>query len=116
MSEKDAQFWDKLARRYAASPIADEAGFERTLARTREALSELISDVCGRRPRVRVEEVVETGHPAQVLAALSEDCDLMVVGTRGRGGFAGLLLGSVSRSVISHSRCPVAVVHAPRKA
>ncbi|GAA1462624.1 universal stress protein [Nocardiopsis exhalans] len=95
----------------------EEAGpVQETLARTRGALSELISEVRGRWPRVRVEEVVETGHPAQVLSALSEDCDLMVVGTRGRGGFAGLLLGSVSRSVISHSRCPVAVVHAPRKA
>lgn len=35
MSEKDAQFWDKAAEKYAASPIEDEAGFERTLARTR---------------------------------------------------------------------------------
>ncbi|WP_290649848.1 class I SAM-dependent methyltransferase [Aquisalimonas sp.] len=35
MSEQDARFWDKAARKYAASPIADEAGFERTLARTR---------------------------------------------------------------------------------
>ena len=35
MSEKDAQFWDKAAQKYAASPIEDEAGFEKTLARTR---------------------------------------------------------------------------------
>ena len=35
MIEKDAQFWDKAAQKYAASPIADEAGFEKTLARTR---------------------------------------------------------------------------------
>lgn len=38
MSEKDARFWDKGARKYAASPIGDEAGFERTLARTRDWL------------------------------------------------------------------------------
>ncbi len=38
MSGKDARFWDKAARKYAASPIDDEAGFERTLARTRELI------------------------------------------------------------------------------
>jgi len=38
MSEKDTRFWDKGARKYAASPIGDEAGFERTLARTRDWL------------------------------------------------------------------------------
>ncbi|WP_017583779.1 universal stress protein [Nocardiopsis valliformis] len=91
-------------------------GVPEPLARARRTLSEVVSDVRGRWPRVRVEEVVEAGHPVQVLSALSQDCDLTVVGTRGRGGFAGLLLGSVSRSVISHSRCPVAVVRAPRKA
>lgn len=39
MSEKDAQFWDKAAQKYAASPIDDEAGFERTLARTRALIT-----------------------------------------------------------------------------
>lgn len=54
-------------------------------------------------------EVVE-GPPAQVLLDTSSDADLIVVGSRGRGGFAGLLLGSVSQQVAHQSRCPVVIV------
>ncbi|MFE1398630.1 universal stress protein [Nocardiopsis dassonvillei] len=82
--------------------------------RAHRALSEAVGDERARWPRVRVEEVVETGHPVEVLCAAARDCDLMVVGSHGRGGFAGMLLGSVSRNVISHSPVPVAVVSPPR--
>lgn len=50
------------------------------------------------------------GHPADRLLALSHDADLVVVGFRGRGGFAGLRLGSVSRRMGTHAACPVTVV------
>lgn len=81
----------------------------------RTALSESLASARAHRPRVRVEEVVEAGHPVEVLCASARDCDLMVVGSHGRGGFAGMLLGSVSRNVISHSPCPVAVVRTARE-
>jgi nucleotide-binding universal stress UspA family protein len=55
--------------------------------------------------------VVQERHPADVLVELSADADLLVVGSRGRGGFRGLLLGSVTHACVLHATCPVVVVH-----
>jgi nucleotide-binding universal stress UspA family protein len=56
------------------------------------------------------ETCVRYGHPAQVLVGLSKEADLLVVGSRGHGGFTGMLLGSVSIHCVSHAQCPVTVV------
>jgi nucleotide-binding universal stress UspA family protein len=53
---------------------------------------------------------VRRGSAAEHLVAESKKADLVVVGSRGRGGFVGLLLGSVAQQVASHSACPVVVV------
>jgi nucleotide-binding universal stress UspA family protein len=61
-------------------------------------------------PGVSAEVKVLEGHPAMVLLEQSEEATLLVVGSRGRGGLAGMLLGSVSRHVIHQASCPVTVV------
>jgi nucleotide-binding universal stress UspA family protein len=61
-------------------------------------------------PHVEVTTALLLGDPAPVLLRTAEDADLLVVGSRGRGGFSGLLLGSVSIQVATHAHCPVAVV------
>jgi len=53
---------------------------------------------------------VHRGSAAEHLVAASKSADLVVVGSRGRGGFVGLLLGSVAQQVASHAACPVVVV------
>jgi len=59
---------------------------------------------------VEIERVVVCGLPSRALLDAARDADLLVVGSRGLGGFKGLLLGSVSQQVTQHAQCPVVVV------
>jgi nucleotide-binding universal stress UspA family protein len=59
---------------------------------------------------VPVKRVVVASEPAKTLIEMSQSADLLVVGSRGRGGFRGLRLGSVSQQCLHHARCPVVVV------
>ncbi|MFC0028081.1 universal stress protein [Micromonospora chaiyaphumensis] len=61
-------------------------------------------------PDVPVEVVANPGSPAALLVEESRSAQLVVVGSRGRGGLRGMLLGSVSQQLIQHAQCPVAVV------
>jgi nucleotide-binding universal stress UspA family protein len=55
-------------------------------------------------------EIVGDLQPAHALIDRSKDAEMLVVGSRGRGGFTGLLLGSVSQQCVHHATCPVVVV------
>lgn len=59
---------------------------------------------------IECEGTAMQGQPAEVLLQEARDADLIVVGNRGHGGFASLLLGSVSHQVVQHAPCPVTVV------
>jgi len=100
------------ARPDVSSTLRDRGRFEDS-ARTQaeemlgSALYELRDALAG----VEVERVVlDNRHPAEALVELSGDADLLVVGSRGRGGFAELMLGSISHAVVLHAICPVVVV------
>jgi nucleotide-binding universal stress UspA family protein len=82
-----------------------------TLQRENEAvLAESLAGQGEKHPDVAVWSHVVRGRPADVLAEAARGAELLVVGSRGRGGFRGLLLGSVSRAVLHRTACPVAVV------
>jgi nucleotide-binding universal stress UspA family protein len=56
------------------------------------------------------------GTPAEILIRESQDAELLVVGSRGAGGFARLMMGSVSTQLAHHARCPVVIIPGPREA
>jgi nucleotide-binding universal stress UspA family protein len=76
----------------------------------RAALSAVVAPWRERYPDVDVVEKAVLGPAAPLLIDESRGCELLVVGSRGRGGFGGLLLGSVSHAALHHAHCPVAVV------
>ena len=59
---------------------------------------------------------IGTGDAAEELIKASQDADMLVVGSRGGGGFARLLMGSVSSQVVHHALCPVVVIRGTRQA
>lgn len=76
----------------------------------REMLSHATDHVRANKPDLRVTADIIFGRTADMLVGAAEEAQLLVVGSRGRGGFAELLLGSVSREVAARAPCPVAVV------
>ena len=97
--------FDANTSTYPHGGILDEVGDAET-----RLSAEVLAGHADRYPDVALEVTVQRGAPAKVLVDASGDCDLLVTGSRGRGGFAALMLGSVSHKVLHHAQCSVAVV------
>lgn len=93
VTEPGTALWEAVDRRY------------RTMAESMTAQGR------AEHPDIEVITEVRHGRAADTLAAVAEGADLLLVGSRGRGGFRGMLLGSVSQRVLALASCPVAVLH-----
>jgi nucleotide-binding universal stress UspA family protein len=105
-----------LASFWTGQPITVD-GDEAQLAEVCKAAEAAVASVTTKRADRAPESVTVTavnGFPAQVLVDASAGSDLLVLGTRGGGGFASLRLGSVSSQVVHHAKCPVVLVPAER--
>jgi len=90
---------------------ADEGEVDKARAAAQESVDKVASGLGGERPAVTIRAL--SGVPAEELIKAGADADLLVVGSRGSGGFGRLLLGSVSSQVTHHAPCPVVVVPGP---
>ncbi|MDH6280998.1 universal stress protein [Prescottella agglutinans] len=93
------------------SSIRDPRAFEDS---EHEVLSERLAGWCQRYPDVEVQRELYIDGPRTHLLAWSQKAQLVVVGSRGRGGFRGLLLGSTSNELVQKAQCPVMVVRPER--
>lgn len=117
----EAILWDAHLTAVAAVPIGGGAGSlawlpaaidrDDVLADVKVGLSVAVEQAVDGR-EVRLSQHALDGNAAALMAEFSTAVDLVVVGSRGRGGFAGLLMGSTSQAVLHHAVCPVMVVPA----
>ncbi|NUS73125.1 MAG: universal stress protein [Corynebacteriales bacterium] len=82
---------------------------EDLVAEQERVVGETVAGWSEKYPDVHVERVVVKRHVVRALLENSHDAQLLIVGARGEGGFAGLLLGSVSEALVRHAECPVIV-------
>jgi nucleotide-binding universal stress UspA family protein len=77
----------------------------------KEILNKSLETVFGEVRPAGLKGSISQGHPTFVLLDASKEAEMLIVGSRGLGGFKGLLLGSVSSTCAEHAKCPVLVVH-----
>ncbi|MDN0199139.1 universal stress protein [Streptomyces sp. S.PNR 29] len=102
--------WSEGAYEGPGDPLSVVVDVERLRGVRQRLLDETLSPWQERHPRVAVERRLVRSRIRPALIEASRDAQLVVAGARGRGGFTGLLLGSVSQALLHHAHCPVAVV------
>ena len=100
--------WQPPVPRWSVTELGVD--LEELAVAERTAVTEALKPWRDRYPQVAVTVDVVAGGAARELVSVSRTCQLVVVGSRGRGGFRGLLLGSVSQQLLHHAECPVIVV------
>jgi nucleotide-binding universal stress UspA family protein len=102
--------WDVPYSVYAGG-FVPPADLRETVQRDAETTARLAAEFASElEPSIYVEHEAVEGHPSEVLVKEAADALLIVVGSRGHGGFASMLLGSVSHEVAQHATCPVVIV------
>jgi len=91
-------------------PLLGVLDEDAAMGECRRVLSETVAGRTATHPGVELHHEVVRGHPVRALTEASEHALGLVVGTRGHGGFTGMLLGSVSQGALHHARCPVITV------
>ena len=102
--------WERTLPPAAGNPSVPAGDASDTSQAAADELVQIVKEELGDDPPVVAQPRVKRGRPAEVLIEESAGADLLVVGTRGHGGFAGLVLGSVSQHVAAYAQCPVTVV------
>jgi nucleotide-binding universal stress UspA family protein len=95
----------------AVCALADSPGGLGGAGRIQEAFDRDIARLEKEYPELTVLRQVTFGQPRTALLDAAAGAQLLIVGSRGRGGLKGMLLGSVSQAMLHHARCPVGVVH-----
>lgn len=102
--------WSDATVHPALGSTPSDPNWSRVQVMEEEVLSERLAGFREIYIDVPVRVIVERENPVRILAEQSRQAQLVVVGTRGRGGFRGLLLGSTSYAMLQHARCPLMVV------
>ena len=102
--------WNVSGAYYASEAMAPAIPIEEFELSMRAAAERQLEKCLAEYPDVKRHLIVTEGTPSQVLVEKSERADMLVVGSRGLGGFRGLMLGSVSQQCAHHANCPVVIV------
>jgi nucleotide-binding universal stress UspA family protein len=102
--------WSVPAAYYASEAMAPNIPLDEFERSMRSAAERQIDECLDEHPDLKMHLIVVEGTPSQGLVEKSEGADMLVVGSRGLGGFRGLMLGSVGQQCAHHASCPVVIV------